>query len=189
MKISKIPFNLQLVNDHSRSPGVHLSQVIKKVGLKVGYIPPQFASEDSMNATKVCMGLAWEDHLAAHQHPDILYHPGELVLDGIAMTPDGLSFVDDGILHEFKLTWKSMKKENDLEGEWLWICQMMSYCKAAGLTRAWLHVLWVNGNYKYGDAENGGVQYRIYQFDFTKQELNDNWATIQRNSTPERMAR
>ncbi len=176
MTITPVPFTLRLVNDLGRSGGLHLSSVIRDIGFALGYIPPQYL-EGEMQVEKICLGQAWEDHLAKHQHPDILYHPGEILVDGIAMSPDGLSYVEHGILHEFKLTWKSMAKERDLESQWLWIAQMMGYCHAHGLDTAWLHVFWVNGNYKYGTPE-GGPQYKVYQFKFSQKDLKSNWRTI-----------
>jgi hypothetical protein len=144
---------------------------------------------------RVMMGLAFEDWLGPQL--DINYHSiGELALNGIIGTPDGLSFDPiTGVptLHELKLTWKSSRSDREtpsqrLAREFMWLSQCKAYCMQAScpdllVTNAHLHVYWVNGNYK-----GSGPEYRRYSLDFSPQELAANWRLIRAaspNVTPE----
>ena len=51
-----------------------------------------------------------------------------------------------------------------------WMLQLAGYCYMMGLTRARMHVLWVNGDYR-----NSGPQYFTYLLEFTPQELERIW--------------
>lgn len=180
MQITRVPFELRRIDDPNRSKSLHLSELIREIGLDLGYIPPQYADEGTLDVTRISLGQSWEDFLSKYQHLGIDYHPGEITSKGISMSPDGLSFefceYRDDAIHEFKVTWKSMSKENDLDGQWLWMAQIMSYCLAAGVHVAYIHIYWVCGNYK--DLRD--PQYRIYRLVFTKAELVDMWGTITR---------
>ena len=188
-KIVRLPYELSPKEDHTRSPGVHASNIVRDIGLTMGYLKPEYANESKPHPVRVTMGLAWEDHIFPHHHPEVLYHPGEtMVVPGVSGTCDGLSFDrgtntdqrwvefaenGEGVVHECKLTWKSMKKELDLSAEWMWLSQTMLYCWGWGMTKAIYHIMWVNGNYKYGEPD-GEPNYRLYGLTFTKKELEDN---------------
>ncbi len=175
MKITPRDFKLVIPKDENRSGGVHLSHLVQSIGYQMGYIPPQYATQE-MHPEKIILGCAFEDYVFPRFHPEILYHPGEAKLNGIAANTDGLSFVEKGSknrVHECKLTWKSMKKELDLQAEWLWLAQTQFYCKAWDTNLATYHIYWVNGSYKFG-APEGQPQYRLYDLEFSDRELNDN---------------
>lgn len=178
MKITPVKeHKLIIPNDHSRSGGVHLTDITRDIGFQMGYIPPEFLTSE-MHPEKIILGLAWEDYVFPRFHPEVCYHPGEVKYKGIAMTTDGVSYVQQGggektRVHECKLTWKSMKKEADLQAEWLWLSQTMMYCVGWDTDVARYHIYWVNGNYKYGTPE-GMPNYRLYDLHFTPRELNDN---------------
>lgn len=70
-----------------------------------------------------------------------------------------------------------MKKEIDLQGEWLWLAQTMGYCYAEETVHARYHIYWVNGNYKYNDP-GGGPQYRLYDLTFSEKEVEANWQML-----------
>lgn len=172
MQIKPIPFQLQLPPSEGRSDGLHISSVIKDIGLQMGYIPPETINAE-FDPTRICLGLAWEDWVFPSQHPDVIYHPGEVFHNEIAHSSDGISwFGEDKKVHECKLTWKSMRREADLQSEWLWLSQTMSYCSAWGTHLARYHIYWVNGDYKFG--EGGGPKYKLYDLEFTQRELQDN---------------
>lgn len=189
MKITPLEFKMDLKNDGSRSGGLHLSDVIRDVALRSGILDSKYAEQsddDQSFVMKVSLGLAWEDWLAANVHRDVCYHPGETMVDGISMSPDGVSFSkalspkdDIPTVHEFKLTWKSMKR--DISGEWMWLAQIKGYCHAMKTTRAVLHVYWVNGDYSH-DGPLSGPQYRMYGLEFTLIELSENWRMITGNA-------
>ena len=207
LKIQEDFFQLRLPQDGNRSVGTHLSEILRDLAFKMKVLDKKFDTpiEDS-NTHMMQLGLAMEDYLAKYQHPEIEFHPGELVLDGIAMSPDGISTLTDSedysdlvgveegtlILHEFKLTRKSsrdFKESLRLQAKkckmWLW--QIMAYRHAfnciAGPGQecyiAKLHVWFVNGNYSRDDSDpDSGPSYKIYRLVFTPQELLENWQMI-----------
>lgn len=182
MKITKIPFEIEFEDDPTRSKGVHLSDVRSFIAFDLGILDKKYEDEKPNNAV-LALGLAWEEWIAK-RHKAMLYQPGEVTVDGIHMTPDGLSLLNDGtaIINEFKTTRKSMKREDALDEEWLWLSQTKSYCSAYKTNVAWWHILWLNGDYK----DNGVTAYRIYQFEFTNLEVKENWEMIVRTSRSDR---
>jgi hypothetical protein len=139
---------------------------------------------------RMAVGMAWE-LWAQGIWPDLLWQPGEIERDGIVGSPDGLTSefyvplgngaVHDfgvGLLEEFKFTWKSSRNRHDaIQGEWLWMRQLMSYCAMWGLKYARLHVLWANGSYDWKGGNSGPV-YNTYLIGFSGQELERHWSMM-----------
>src|SRR5579872_2926841 len=132
--------------DPKRSKGRHLSEILRSLAFLSGVLDPKYdTNNEEGNTISMQLGLSWENYLAAYQHPEISFHPGELSLDGIAMSPDGYSVADDQdyadrlmveqgtwVLHEFKLTKKSCrdfeeKIRNREKKALLWLWQIMAY--------------------------------------------------------------
>lgn len=153
-----------------RSPGVHLSGIIRPLAIRLKCFDEEDEGLDSLIARlgsegtagggssdvlcRIAAGLAFEDWIVK-QIPGLQYHPGEKCVDGIYMTPDGKEHPTyDGngavcyppVIHEFKLTWRSAAKPPPVYWDW----QSASYCRAEGATRAVLHAYHVNGDYKTG---------------------------------------
>jgi hypothetical protein len=100
------------------------------------------------------------------------------------MSPDGESTsivkhkngvpIYDTVVHEFKATYKSTKTVGNLTGEWMWLSQMMAYCKALNTTYAMMHTLFINGDYQFPLSPLK----KIWFLEFTKQEIDDNWKLL-----------
>jgi hypothetical protein len=168
-----------------RTPGVHLSGVIRWIAIQMGVLTPddrdctddrneigQAVQRFPLEARlKMAVGLAWEDWLSS-QYPDVMYHPGEMELDGILMTPDGLH--PNETLYEFKVTWKSAFKlfneGYDHKSFWMWRAQNMGYLKALGWRKVRQCILYVNGDYR------GSLpQFVELDVEYTQEEIDDNW--------------
>src|SRR5437868_1200679 len=125
----------------------------------------QEATEELEDATvmnlKMVLGMAFEQHIVGHM-PAIRWQPGELKLDGISGSPDGLTWTDYDdvpVIEEFKLTWKSCRDrlgEKILqESLWMWQCKgyVHQYDKTLNSSsfrpQARLHVCWINGDYSH----------------------------------------
>ncbi len=129
----------------------------------------------------MCIGFSWEDWLS-RQYPDLIYHMGEMHLDGISMSPDGVTVpkpednfdwdLGSGIIEEFKATYKSSRKP--IEDQWMWMCQIKAYCKALPTTCARLHVLHLCGDYDY-NRPGMPPQYIVHAIQFTQKEIDANW--------------
>lgn len=196
--------DLILSPDHTRSTGLHVSTVIQDICLDLGYlkrndqgqiqdpdrIPVDGLTIRDPNPTtvfppevvrKIVLGLAWEEWLAP-ANPHISYHLGEMELDGIVGTPDGLSTPPPPhraiVIHEFKLTWKSCRHKTPLECPW-WAMQAKAYCAMMGTHIVQWHVYYVCGDYNYPLQP----QYRVYWAVFERQEIIDNWRMIHTYAT------
>jgi hypothetical protein len=196
MKLTNLQFSLGMVDDHERTPGVHISDVIREIALRTGELDKKYGEDDSLDVLRMSLGLAWEQYIAK-QHPGISFHPGEQTLEGLPMTPDGLSFFEGNphcgviipptiripahtpILHEFKCTYKSSTKKELVE-DWMWMSQGKCYCAGYDVRYVWWHVLYVNGNYKFGQP-GSGPQYKIMCVEFNNQEIWENWQMIKNN--------
>ena len=161
------------LKDGSRSKGVHLSDILRAIAFESGLLNKKYQDDgEDSDGTKVALGLAWEDWVS-RRIDGISYHPGEFESDGIAMSPDGISFDPDDVprVHEIKLTFKSSNRE--LADEFLWMHQVRSYCRVVGTQRATLHVYWVNGDYRSCPTFNG-----VYDIEFTSSELEETWRMV-----------
>ena len=131
-----------------RSSGVHVSQIIRLIAVKMGFLKDGDDEEIDMASglpvdalLRISLGMAWEEWLAPRLailyresgQGDFLYHPGEFSQDGIAGSPDALTFLPDGRvrLHEFKATWKSTKRILNFDHEWYWLSQVKEIGRAS----------------------------------------------------------
>ena len=104
--------------------------------------------------------------------------PGEIILDGIAMTPDAYH-IDDSVLEEYKYTNKSSK--GGIEGNpkfrrWLQY-QIPSYLKALGLLICRLRVYFARGDYRNQEPE-----WREAIITYQQHELDEIWDCILLNA-------
>jgi hypothetical protein len=206
MKITNHPihgFNLRAPQANlgagPRTSGVHLSGILRKMAVKYGKLPAEYANNDIgalIRETPIDMaggisplcrlafGMAWEDWIKRFVElfwVGFVHQPGEFERDGILGTPDGLSSEPDGSIavHEFKFTWKSMAKKSVAE-EWLWLAQVAGYAALVShllggvpITKAYLHVAYANGDYKR-DADSG-PKYAVYAIEMTQEEVEMAW--------------
>lgn len=179
---------------HPRTPGIHLSAVIRCIATEAGLLKRNVADDLSLvevggneewwgrlsepDRLRISIGLAWEEWYIP-QMGYINDHPGEMQLDGIYMTPDGESL--DVVLnhhmlclHEVKATYKSTKTVGNLDSQWMWLAQTKAYCKAMGTMRAFLHVLFLCGDYSFPMTP----QLRVWRIDYDQAELDENWETM-----------
>lgn len=164
-----------------RSSGVHLSGIISYVLETSGLV--EKSDTDEMGLA-VAVGVAWEE-FAVGLYPEMRWQPGEVHLDNVYGSPDGLTkgvdqngVLADGengipmVLEEFKATWRSRASKPPLTNRrWMW--QLAGYCRMMGLHYARMHVLWINGNYK-----NYQPEYYTYLFEFEQQELDRFWSNV-----------
>lgn len=181
-----------------RSPGIHVSGVLRLIALENGVLKRERAEEfglvevqDSESwwsglspdvQLKICMGLAWEEWYLP-QLEDVLDHPGEMCVEGVYMTHDGES-LDTVItfggellmlcLHEVKLTYKSLNTIGNLSTQWLWLAQTKAYCKGLNTLVGYIHVLAVCGDYSYPIKPC----LRIFRVTYTQAEIDENWDVI-----------
>ena len=177
-----------------RSPGVHVSDLIRSIAVRTGVLKSEtvkvgrrtetLTEGAGPDPTLFALGLAWECW-AAGLYPGMVWQPPEARCDGISMSADGLTLAEEGcgtVVEEFKATRKSAHVSGSprpIEGEWMWLAQVKSYCLGWDTDQARLHVLYINGNYRFGEPD-GAPQYVRYDLAFTQRELSDNWALMVR---------
>jgi hypothetical protein len=176
-----IPNLLQM---KGRSPGLHHSSVLSDLLTRMGHwappiIHPNQESQDRekvMVMTRMQLGQAFEEILVdryARTYPDRYYHPGELEIDGLPITPDLVDSLDYGP-DSIKYTWLSSKHpiySDKFTYHWM---QIMSECIALHSDIGRLHICHNMGDYSYG---NDAVVFNVWQQQFTRQEL-DHHRTI-----------
>lgn len=190
MRISEIAAPLVLPPPKCpRSPGVHVSGVIRAIAMEVGFLDKKWCEDlsltdartitDQKSILRIRMGLAWEEHLIPTIE-GVLDHPGEMLLQGIYMTHDGES-VDrvslgsrglELIVHEVKLTYRSSRK--DLKDQWMWLTQLKAYCKGLGTKFARIYILFACGDYTFPITPD----HRIYDIEFTEDEIEETWTML-----------
>jgi hypothetical protein len=174
-----IPYPHSLEGSASRTPGIHVSGLIRGMAGDFGILDKKYVEDlqlvevsgaaenwwthlEPVARLRMSMGLAWEAWYLP-RIPGVVYQPGEMSLAGIYMTQDGESLdavVDEeGLvkgyavaIHEVKLTYKSLNTVQDSGGisqQWLWMMQTKAYCKARNCRTVYMHVLFVCGDYSY----------------------------------------
>lgn len=157
-----------------RSSGVHLSGIIKPTLQQAGLMDI-YDDSDEMPLV-VMLGMFFEEGIVT-LYPDMIWQPGEVSLDGVVGSPDGITPGPPITqLEEFKLTRKSQRRGQGVAilSEKLWMWQLSGYCHMLGLLQARLHVLWDCGDYK----ERRWPIYSTYTIGFTEDELKRFWANV-----------
>ncbi len=170
-----------------RSEGLHLSDILEDIQQTLD--PRDYDSEGRDWDPYRKLGFIRERALklgalqAAYECGDLI-DPGEIKVDGIWMSPDGLH-LGDGALEEWKVTWKSSGRvERDgIDGafpRWFW--QMKSYCWALKTRKANLRSFFVNGDYKWLRGGEESEKDMSWAIEFTEREIQDNWRMIVRQA-------
>jgi hypothetical protein len=160
------------LHNQERSPGLHLSDVLDDMETTI--FGDQYRNYSWNLNWSATLGFIWERIIETHivaalTEQGLLFSPGEITKDGIAMTPDGYNA--DGKIEEWKCAWKSSRHPIEESHRYLW--QIKSYCYGIGVNEATLRVLHIMGDYK-----GSGPLPRFYELVFTDRELNENWEMI-----------
>lgn len=172
----------RLVEDlfaQKRSPGKHVSTAIKRVMAEL--YPDRFDNNEPIAQTRLDLGNAMERAIAdeyADRFPYEYVRPGELELDDITGTPD-LWNLPYWCTIEIKLTWASSSRADDPEDSWFfrYWSQLKSYVYMAGQEVGRLIVVFLNGNYRYGDPDSKPTA-REWEDTWSQEELQENWEMI-----------
>jgi len=169
----------------NRSKGMHVSTAIHSV---MEELYPDRFDGSPINIVRANFGNALERAIIqglSEAHPNRYVRPGELELDDIYGTPDLWDLLVDptsGSIAtcEFKLTWASSSRAEDIEDAWFWRywTQLKSYCYMGGHTRGRLMVGFINGNYRRNDPEGSAPCVYEWEDEWTEEELAENWEMI-----------
>ena len=162
---------------------LHLTTVIKTIEDEMGWGYKGKGFQD-MGLT-MSVGFLWEEALSNAFGTRLGARVGEVELDGIVGSPDGIGFDDpiftcdmwpnidehNVVLEEYKCSWKSIKKEAQLD--WYWMTQIMAYCRMLDLDTCIMKIIHLNGDYK-----GSGPLYRMTRLVYSDWELETNWKMI-----------
>lgn len=179
-----------------RKGGIHVSGLVKAALKAITGTEPKAIDGEQPNV-RMMMGFLWEraleyafkEYMGAERKGIKKQVSAEL--DGVVGTPDGLD-VKDGVLEEYKCTWRSIKKwHEDPEANFqYWFMQVKAYLHMLGLTKVRFFIFWVNGDYSFSckvctfekpcerHPTGRGPQVTTEEFEFTPEELEDNWAML-----------
>lgn len=171
------------LQEASRTPGIHLSGILRYIAVESGMRKELAQIEEEDFPLRMALGLAWEE-FAASLYPAMLWQPGEIDKEGVLMTCDGHSYAEQPediyatlSLEEFKLTWKKRKDgPTFLREEWYWLQQARGYCWGYGASQVRYHICNVMGDYK-----GGGPVYMRYVVEFDERDLATTATMLQAN--------
>jgi hypothetical protein len=193
MIVTPVQYKLVLPSSEGRSPGIHVSSIIRNIATVEGILTPEAVEElsliesheivDPVALARIGLGIGWERYYI----PEVLSrfhnvddHPPEICHDGVYMSRDGESvsviITVHGsqwvvVVHEVKCTYKSVNTIRNIESQWMWMAQVKAYCIARKTRFAVLHVLCVCGDYTYPIRPVP----LAWQLEFTQEELDSNW--------------
>jgi len=116
-------------------------------------------------------GWLWEVVLSMGYGEKAAYRPGEIELDGIVGSPDGIRYDDPAelipIVEEYKCT--SYSPNKPITEHWRWMAQVKAYCEMVGATKCIFRVLHIR--------EFVPVP-KIWELVFSQRELDENWEAL-----------
>lgn len=164
--------------DPVRTQGLHLTDIIRDIMEEAGLSKTASGSmwvEEKLNMAAE-VGFMWEDVLSVAMKDRLPCRMGELVVDGVYMSPDGIEVDSEGpLLSEYKCVWSSSKR--DPTDNYKWMCQVKGYCHGLGVRSVKMYILYLNGDWK-----GGGPEFRCFRIDFTDLEILENWEMITRHA-------
>jgi hypothetical protein len=175
LDLSQYPACL-LPDSSTRSPGLHLTDIIRDMANVSGIGKDSGFSEESLDWF-AGPGFLWE-RIWDQAHREAVdsgewMSPGEFTLDGITGTPDRIDWSRPAVI-ETKVRWKSAYKFDSLEKEfWAEVTQLKSYCWMTKIMEGDLVAFFVAGNWRPPVPVVRGVNLK-----FNEYELEECWAGI-----------
>lgn len=135
------------ITERQRTPGLHLSGLLKYVAVKSRISARLQEIEDEEMPLRWALGHAWEE-FAASLEPEMVWQPYE-ALTPVVMNCDGICFPEDQtdrtcpmLIKEYKFNRAKKYSGTDLiRKKWLWMCQGQGYCIGYGASRVEWNVL------------------------------------------------
>jgi hypothetical protein len=159
------PFPFALVERSTSKP--HVGEIIHDMLIDLG-VQKRGSDADPYQFEK---GFMWE-RLLSMALPGTAVRIGEIELDGIVMSPDGIGYRDDlgeSVVEEYKCTAK--REDNcDPSDNVGWMMQTKAYCKGMGLTSVIFRILSINKPWCPVP--------KVYLVTFSQGELDANWSAI-----------
>jgi len=113
-------------------------------------------------------GWLWEVALSRAFGEKCAHRPGEVELDGIVGSPDGVVYKNNRmvLVEEYKCT--SYSPDKPITEHWRWMMQAKAYCKMVGVTKCVFRVLHLSFV----------PVYKVWEIVFSQRELDENWEAL-----------
>lgn len=167
-----------------RSPGLHQSRILHHV--LQSYDPERFGQKEGTPAyANFMMGLIFERALEMawvsrefQVRPELI-RPGEIIRDGIIVTPDGYD-THHGRPEEYKFTKMSCRQPITDKKFWHYWVQLKAQAWVTGSNEGVLWLCHVNGNWSkdFKNDPEAGYVIRGYVDQWTNLELEENWVNV-----------
>jgi len=184
LKLTEIP-NIDSeewsLDTHERSEGLHLSHILESMELSMGVKRDGKWDKNALYTA----GFLWERVLKfvilKERYDSGALNPvGELQLEGVYLTPDGVDIAEFWVHEEWKATYKSMRHDPAEYYRYWW--QIKAGCYALQTNLARLRVWFIMGDYR-----GSGPQWKSWDVEFTSRELKENWDSILNFAKKEKM--
>jgi len=152
-----------------------MSGILKPLAIAAKQLKPNEQTEDEY-PLMWALGVAWEEFVAS-LYPSMDWQPGEIIVDGIAMTCDGLNWLDElgeSCIEEMKSTFVSSTKP--FGEEWQKLMQGKAYCHGYGPRIVRWHSCHLRGDYA-----SFGPRYVRRTVRFTDKEVAQCWQMLVKN--------
>ena len=162
------PFPLTLVERSHDKP--HVADIIHGMLIDLG-IQKRGGGSNPYQFEK---GYMWE-RLLSMALPNAAVRPGEIELDGIILSPDGIGWsewIQEDVVEEYKCTARS--SNGNPANNTGWMMQVKAYCKGIGTLSAVMRILYLNGD--YGRDRNPTP--KTFLIMFTQEEIDESWNAI-----------
>ena len=157
-----------------RRKGLHLTDIIQDMAISSG-IRKRSDMPEELRKAHFEKGYIWERLLSMAFADQVPVRPGEFICDGIACSPDGILYLEDGIaVAEYKCTFYSSDRDFTDTVFWSWHMQAKGYCHVIGTDLAVFYVLFLKGNHR---DEPGPVK-RVYPVRYSSNEIEEAWMSI-----------
>ena len=156
-----------------RSAGVHMSGILKPLAIAAKQLK-SYEQDEEEYPLMWALGVAWEEFVAS-LYPTMHYQPGEVTVDEIHMTCDGLNYLpafDVECVEECKSTYESSAKPIS----WMKMMQGKAYCYGYGPRVVRWHSCHLRGDYK-----NWKPSYWRRTIQFTDKEVESCWKMMVAN--------
>ena len=167
MRIVKLKEPFPFTNKGPRT-GLHLSDVIHKLDEEMGDSGLRDINDEvRMQFEK---GWLWEQALSnAYADMNVADHPESIEVDGIWMSPDGISRTDSGgyRIEEYKCT--AMNVHKSPADMWRWLMQVKGYCYGYEAVECVFRMLHLNSFVPV---------YAVWKLTFSEREIEENWDAV-----------
>lgn len=180
MRVKESQVEIEDIGGGNRSPGLHLSDVLKPL---LQSVDEKRFSSGGIDPVRFHLGFIWEEVLSQAFARTMEGRESQLEVES-EMCGRRMYFTLDAVdtekwrVHEYKATWMSARHPIEDHRFWHYFVQMKAYCKVVESREAELWVLFINGDYSR-EKGMGGPQMKRWEVEFSESEIEENWLMLE----------